>query len=143
MKNILLSFLLIFICQNLQSQIYFKNNYNKPVFVAVGYYRDWEEFKGWVTSGWFYVLPNEKKEVLSYNPMNENIYYYAETKGAEKVFEGDSPLLIHPVSEFTIINADKDYVKDENPTYNWAKFRELKKGSLDVLKSKYTIEFSY
>lgn len=124
-----------------KAQIYFNNSYNEPVWVSLAYYADTKEYKGWVTQGWFKVEPGEKKEVLSYNPMGQLIYYYAQT--TEKKFEGKSYLLVDPSDAFTIKNADKEYVKKENPKYAWYKFREVDKGLKDMVKLKYTIDLQY
>jgi uncharacterized membrane protein len=143
MRKLFLITLMILISQNYKSQIYFKNNTEKPVFVALVHYRSWSDFKGWVSDGWFYVLPNEKKEILGYNPFGQYIYYYAQTKDATQKFEGKHSFLVHPNDSFKIVNADKDYVKEEQPEYRWCSFREIDKGTMDVLKIKYTIELNY
>lgn len=126
-----------------RAQIYFNNNYDEPVWVSLAYFSDSKEYKGWVTKGWFKVEPGEKKEILSYNPMGQFIYYYAQTKDAAKKFEGKSSLLVDPIEAFTIKNADKDYVKKENSKLVWRQFREIDKGLKDMLKLKYTIDFRY
>ena len=143
MKTLLILIILTLTSLSLKSQIYFKNSYDEPVWVTLGFYSDTKEYKGWVTKGWYKVAPGEKKQILSYNPLSQNIYYYAQTKDAKKKFEGKASLLVHPTNSFTIKNADKEYVKNENSAYKWYKFRELNKGGIDIVKLKYTIDFKY
>ncbi len=142
-KSILTIAILFAALLTTRAQIYFQNNYDKPVWVAIGYYMSSSDYKGWVTSGWHKVEPGDKKEVLGYDPEDENIYYYAQTKGGAQKFEGQYSLLVDPKDAFTVKNADKPYVKDENPSFQWYKFRQIDKGSFDAFKIKYTINFSY
>jgi len=143
MKVILLTLTLILTSFVAKSQVFFNNSYDEPVWVALAYYRDTKEYKGWVTKGWFKIAPGEKKEILSFNPMGQYLYYYAQTKDAKKKFEGKTSLLVHPTDAFTIKNADKEYVQKEKPAYKWYKFREVNKGAKDIVKLKYTIDFKY
>lgn len=126
-----------------KAQIYFNNNYSEPVWVALAYPVDSKEYKGWVSTGWFKVEPGEKKSILNVNPNGQYIYYYAQTKDAAKKFEGEANLLCNPFDAFTIKNADKQYVKKDNPKYKWYKFRQIDKGIKDIVKLKYTIDFKY
>jgi uncharacterized membrane protein len=143
MKTFLFIFFLLLSSKNLFSQIFFQNNYNEPVWVCISYYSDGNEYKGWITKGWYEVAPGEKKSILNYNPMGRFIYYYAETREGKKKFTGKSTFLIHPSDSFKIKNADKQYVQNENPVYRWRNFREVERGDIDALKFKYTIEFNY
>ena len=126
-----------------KAQVFFNNNYSEPVWVSLAYFSNSKEYKGWVTKGWFKIEPGEKKEILSYNPTGQFLYYYAQTKDATKKFEGKTNLLAHPSDAFVIKNADKEYVQKENPKYAWYKFREIDKGLKDMVKLKYTIDFKY
>lgn len=143
MKTILFSLFLTLTTLTAKSQVFFKNSYDEPVWVVIGYYSDTKEYKGWVTKGWYKVSPGERKEILSFNPMGQYLYYYAQTKDAQKKFEGKTNLLVHPTDAFNIKNADKEYVQKETPAYKWYKFREVNKGGADIVKLKYTIDFKY
>lgn len=127
------------------SQILFKNNYSKPVFAALAWYQDTPEYKGWVSSGWYKVIPGERKEILTYKPLNGYIYYYAKEFDSDLEFTGNNAFIIHPTEAFRIKNANQQYVIDENSQYVWKRFREVKiDGSLlSAFKFSYTIDFSY
>ena len=143
MKSILILIIFLISQKVVFSQIYFHNNNSEPVWVCIGYYSDTDEYKGWITKGWYEVVPGEKKAILGFNPMGRYIYYYAETSYGKKKFTGNSVFLVHPGKTFKIINADKQYVQNETPAYRWRNFREVDKGDIDILKLKYTIEFYY
>lgn len=108
----------------MNSQVYFKNSYSEPVYVAIGYYKSTREYKGWVTAGWYKVIPGERRKVLSETPPGDCVYYYAESTVSSKRFEGKTSLLVHPKESFTIINANKQYVQDERPSYKWYSFKK-------------------
>ena len=124
-------------------QVYFNNKYNEPEWEAIGYKSESKEYSGWVSRGWFKVDPGETKEVLSQNPFNVYIYYYAETEGGKKKFEGNSTFIVDKKDAFFIKNADMNYVLKDNQNYTFYKFRELNKGNSDLWKLKYTIDFIY
>jgi len=143
MKKYALIFLLFFFSKGTFSQIYFRNNYSKPVLVSIGYLVDSKDFSGFVTRGWYRVIPGEKKEILSYNPMAQFIYYYAKAADGSEDFSGNLKLLVNNNDAFTIRNANKSYVKKEKPWLKWKSFRTVDKGLKDAFKLKYTIEFNY
>lgn len=122
-----------------KSQIYFHNNYTKPVIVVLGYYLNTDAFQGWVTEGWYTVDPGETTKLLDWLPLNHPICYYAQTKDGVKKFDGDASFLVDPTNAFIIKNADMQYVKDDNATYQWYKFRQV---HFTALLS-YTVEFNY
>jgi uncharacterized membrane protein len=141
MKNLLI---LLFTCllylQN-WGQIFFENNYERTVYVALGYYSETDNYSGWITRGWFKVIPGEKAELLNYNPTGQNLYYYVQTENGKKKFEGDVSLLVHPTDKFYIKNADKQDTKTKYPSYKYYNFIHVDKGNWDFLKLKYTIQF--
>ncbi|MFH0893728.1 MAG: DUF1036 domain-containing protein [Bacteroidota bacterium] len=136
--------LLVFLAVSMlgKAQVNFKNNYSEPVWVSFCYYLDTKTFKGWVSKGWYKVIPGQKTQLLEYLPEFKTIYYFAKTKNGAKNFEGTTGILVDESAAFTIFNADKDYVKKENPKYAWKKFREYKV-ELGSLKLWTTIDFNY
>ena len=141
-KSLLLLLTFIIVSSASKAQIYFKNNTDEPVYVAFCMYYDGNNSKYFGSEGWFKVEPGDKKEVSSAIGFNDNIYYYAYSSVSDKKYEGDVQLLVHPTDKFFIKNADKEYKKTENPTYEWRKFRhvDMKSGTLQL---KYTIELNY
>jgi uncharacterized membrane protein len=122
-------------------QVYFENNYDRTVFVAIGYYANSTNFQGYITKGWYKIPSGETKKILGYNPENQYLYYYATTEGSKKKFEGSYLMLMHPSDKFQIWDADKSETKTTYPSYQWAKFNQIDKGNWDFLKLKYTIKF--
>lgn len=141
MKNLLIFlFTCLMYLQN-WGQIFFENNYERTVYVALGYYSVTDDYSGWITRGWFKVIPGETAVLLNYNPSGQNLYYYVETENGKKKFEGDASLLVHPTDKFYIMNADKQDTKTKYPSYKYYNFIHVDKGNLDFLKLKYTIRF--
>lgn len=140
MKKILFLMLLV-ASMTSKAQVYFKNNYDKPVYVAVAYYMSTSDYKGWVSSGWYKAEPGDKVQLIGYLP-NSYIYYYAETTDNTKTFDGETSFLVHPTDAFTIKNADMDYVKTNDPAYEWKSFRKYDPGNT-AFKLYTTIDFSY
>ncbi len=146
MKKILIISSLILSFTIAKSQIYFKNNYSEPVWVSYVYYENTRKFDGWISNGWYKVVPGEKKMLLESNPFGRYVYYYAQSMAngkVKKAFDGKSSFLIHPTDGFNIKNADKEYVMKDNPSYKAVKFRKIDKGAGNFAKFKYTIEFNY
>lgn len=141
MKNlILLTFVFATYFYN-WGQIYFENNFDRTIYVALGYYSETDEFSGWITRGWFKVIPGETAQLLSYNPSGQNLYYYAQTENGKKKFEGDASLLVNPSDKFYIKNADLKDTQTKYPSYKYYNFIHVDKGNWDFLKLKYTIRF--
>jgi uncharacterized membrane protein len=143
MKKITLALLFAIGIFSVKAQIFFRNNYSKPVFVSVAYFAESKDFTGFVSKGWFRVIPGEKKEIVSYNPLSQYVYYYAKACDGTEDFPGNIKLLVNNKDGFTIKNANKSYVKDEKPYLKWKNFRTVDKGLKDAFKLKYTIEFDY
>ena len=116
------------------------NKSDRPVFVAIGYYLDSKDFKGFVTKGWYKCEPGYKKEVLGWNPTNEYIYYHVQDMNGNDL-GGKYSLLVDAKDAFNIRNADKAYVKESNSNYVWRNFREVDRNGVEQLKIKYTINF--
>jgi len=127
---------------NLDAQIYFKNNTNEPVYVALCMEYKNNSSNYWGTEGWYKVDPGDKIMISSAIGWNDNIYYYAESTISDKVYSGNTPLLVNPSDKFFIKNADKEYQKTQNPIYEWRKFRHIDMNA-GTLQLKYTITLNY
>lgn len=125
-----------------KGQLYFKNNTDEPVYVAICMYYNNKDSKYFGSEGWWKVEPGDKVEVSSAIGLNDNIYYYAYSSTSKKKYEGETNILAHPKEKFFIKNADKEYQKKEHPEYVWYKFRhiDMKSGTFQL---KYTIELNY
>jgi uncharacterized membrane protein len=142
--KIKLSLIVAFVIMALgaKAQIYFQNNTNEPVFVALCMYYDGSSSKYWGSEGWWKVEPGDKKEVSSAIGFQDNIYYYAFSSISNKEYAGDVNILVHPTNAFSIKNADKEYNQKENPEYVFKKFRHVNMNQ-GVLQLKYTIQLNY
>lgn len=126
-KNLLLCAALVLMNLSHKAQLYFKNNTNKPVWVAYAKWNDSKNQSHWFTTGWFKVEPGDNKELAAGVGLQDYCYFFAETANSEKMYEGDTELLVDRSSEkgFHIKNADKQYQKDANNNYTWVKFRKF------------------
>lgn len=141
MKKLLLV-LLFFASIVSKGQVYLQNNTDKPVKVAIAWYSSSSDFKGWYCAGWYTVDPGEKKELLTALPLNPQLYYYAKSTDGTKIYDGSTSLLADTTNSFNIKNADMAYVKTDNPTYTWLKFRDYKP-TMAVVKLWTTIELNF
>jgi len=138
-KTISLTILFIFGAIISKAQVYFHNNYSEPVLVAIAYYSSSSDFKGYYSSGFYRVDPNDKVTLLQgglglYSP----VYYYVKTVSGKTFDGGTTSFLVDPNNAFTIKNANEQYVQTENPTYQWYSFRQEPFSGLW-----HTIEFNY
>lgn len=120
-----------------RSQVYVKNNHSVSFRVALAYYESGSMFNGWITKGWFEILPGEEKAILHYNPTGKHIYYYAYSDSV--TINGNHLYLVDSKETFTIKDADKETTYTKNRNYLWHGFREIKREMSNV-KNKYIIQ---
>ncbi|MBK6834090.1 MAG: DUF1036 domain-containing protein [Bacteroidetes bacterium] len=115
MKFFKLVFLLTFVLVSFgaKAQLYFKNNTNEPVFVAICMFYDNKDSKYFGSEGWWKVEPGDKVQVSSAIGFNDNIYYYAYSSTSKKKYAGETKLIVHPKNKFFIKNADKSTIKNK------------------------------
>ena len=100
----------LFYVNKTQAQLKFRNSESKPLYVAVEYYIQTDEFEGWYSTGWYYIEPNETKTLIGGELAYKNYYFYArDTEGTEWRGGGKYSFVVEPSSEFKIKNADKEY----------------------------------
>ena len=107
------------------AQLYLKNNTSVPVWVAYAKWNDSESQNHWFTVGWYKVEPGDTKQLAAGIGLQDYCYYYAQTEGGAKKYEGQAKMLVDPVDGFDIKNADKQYQKDNNSNYEWRGFRKF------------------
>jgi uncharacterized membrane protein len=144
MKNLLKAFITMALCTLTSesfAQLNFQNNTNEPVIVTFAMQSNVRGFNGWISQGWYTVNPREKVMLSSSAGVNDNVYYYAITPHGYREFKGDQPFLTNKDgSTSTIRNADMEYVKSENPNYDWKLFRHV---VMPSFRLGYTINLSY
>jgi uncharacterized membrane protein len=107
------------------AQLYLKNNTSEPVWVAYAKWNDSKNQNHWFTVGWYKIDPGDTRQLAAGIGFQDYCYYYAETKGGAKKYEGKTKFLVDRGGEFKIKNADKQYQKDNNSNYEWHGFRKF------------------
>ncbi len=110
----------------LNAQITFTNAHSEPVYVAFAHYVAKTTGGYWMTQGWWTV--NSGSSHLAYETIgpNDSIGYFAVTTLSDTEFPGGKNLLVHPDEKFTLRNADQESVQQQNPQYEWRKFRIIR-----------------
>lgn len=142
MKKSLILIVFILTYLKVDAQIYFQNNTDEPVFVTLCMEYKSSSSKYWGSEGWYKVDPGDKIMVSSAIGWNDNIYYYAKSTISNKEYTGETRLLVNPTDKFFIKNANKDYQKTQNPSYEWKNFRHIDMNA-GTLQLKYTIVLNY
>lgn len=125
MKLTLLSLLLAIFFSRSCGQIMINNAGRIPIQVCIGWYEKTEEFKGFVTKGWYSVVPGQTAETeIPVNPPPTGIFYYIKNSKANSASSYFIPFLVGK-SNFLIRNADMEYVKQQNISYSWRYFQQV------------------
>lgn len=114
------------------AQLSMHNGKDVPYNVAIGYFHSSFKYSGWVTEGWITIEPGDTVQLMDLNPREKFIYYYAISQN--DTLSGYRKLLVHPTEKFKIIGAIMLSAKEENPAYEWYKFREVKRGMFRKFK---------
>ncbi len=72
------------------SGLYFRNDSNKTILVAIAYY--WHESESWVSQGWTEIKPGETRQVYPAYITDRYIAYLAKTD--TQTWEGDRPFWV-------------------------------------------------
>lgn len=125
-KRMVITFLLLFIYHGVFSQLIIQNNLTVPITFAIG----WEEtgnpnWTGMETKGWYTLYPGQTIEPgLYFSATDDHFFFYAKTlSGPFKEVTSGTKMLVHPTDAFDIKNCDMQYVKDQNPVYQWRMFK--------------------
>jgi len=111
MKNIIITIFFLFFVFNANTQIHITNSSSEPIFVAIAYYKNTNSFSGWVSEGWWKIIPGETKVCGSFLKDGDNTYYiHAHTAGLKQKWGNDAYLAVNSVDAFKIENCDKPYV---------------------------------
>jgi uncharacterized membrane protein len=140
MKKLFLLLILNLIVVSAKSQLYFKNESSKPVYVAYAMQNNSSDNESWYSHGWYSCDPGERIVLSTAVGLNPNVYWFAKTQDGKSEWNGknrdeSSDFLVKSKS-FQIKNADMQYVKDKDSSLEWKSFRHI---SIGVLQLKYTI----
>lgn len=143
MKKLLLLSFFVLSLKIASSQLYFKNNSSKPVYVAYAMQNNNKNNKAWYSQGWYSVDPGGRIQLSSAVGLNPNVYWFAKSHDQKSEWNGknrdNSASFLVSSEAFNIKNANLQYVLDQNPSYYWKSFRHIKIGTF---QTKYTIEIT-
>ena len=116
MKKIL--FVTVFVSivsfNNCYAQLLFKNELDKEIKYCIGYYHQSDTFSGWVTEGWYTLMPGALKVVVPGQLRSRYFYYYGFVNDSVRhTYQGSSGLLISD-KPFKILDADKPEKQGKN-----------------------------
>lgn len=112
----------------------FWNKTSKTITLAVGYYYYGQKWKGWVSEGWWNIVPGEKATInMPLNGsgyMNSNVYYCAKkVDGLGWGWSGENTFLVMD-ENFKIPNADKYETLSANRKFHFSSvFKKLEIGN--------------
>lgn len=86
------------------TRVYIKNNCRRTIYVAVHYLAGKNEPQSWQTRGWFTVAAGQKKHIADTH--NRYIYFYAETRLADKLYWGGEDFHWFEGNRFGFFKAD-------------------------------------
>ncbi len=120
-KNIVLILFLVLSIENLNAQLYLKNESSETISVCIGWYQ--ESSSGYVTKGWWNIEPGQTiSPGLSFTKLNDEFYYCA--KSATRTWGSEYNLLIRD-DAFEIKDAQSEETLKNNPSYEWASFNKM------------------
>lgn len=123
-KHYILSLLLL--CSSYcYSQLTVKNNTKVPIAFCIGWNEDNGSWAGLETKGWFTLYPGQSIEPgLYFTAADAYFFFYVRTlEAVPKEVTSGTKLLVHPTDAFDIKNCDMEYVKTQNPVYQWKPFK--------------------
>jgi uncharacterized membrane protein len=115
MKKLLVFLFLIF-CSASFAQIYVTNKTNEPIWVAIVTYQNGKSFTGYVSKGWYKVIPGERVNCGGVLSNGDNTYYvHAHNSSWTRSWGKDHYFAIDKTNAFRIENCDMKYtLKDPN-----------------------------
>lgn len=113
----ILSILFIAFSTSIFAQIYVTNKTEEPIWVATVTYQKNSGFSGYVSNGWYKVIPGERKNCGGKLKDGDNTYYvHANNASGTKTWGNESYFAVDKTDAFSIQNCDLDYVLN-NPNY--------------------------
>lgn len=111
MKNIFLLLFTCFLFFKSGAQVHVTNNASEPIWVALAYYSSSNKFSGYVSEGWWKLIPGETAILGSFLKDGDNTYYiHAHTSNYTKKWGAEVQLAVNSADAFKIENCDKPYV---------------------------------
>ncbi len=118
---------------SVNAQIKVTNKTSYPITICVAYYKSTSNYEGFISEGWWKIIPGETKVIGGKVHNGENTFYYYAYNETSK-WKGDNYFAITK-DKFEILNADKNYVLENNSKFYKQGFRKrtFHIGILDAL----------
>ena len=117
----LLSILFIAFSNSIFGQIYATNNTDEPIWVATVTYQKNGSFSGYVSNGWYKIIPGERKNCGGKLRDGDNTYYIHAHNESGSKWGSEKYFAVDKVNAFSIQNCDMEYVLS-NPNYKLVGF---------------------
>lgn len=155
MKKIVFLGLLLLLSYNIFCQsIWIENRFNEPLYVCIGYHTNKDGWTGYVSEGWWRVIPGEKKAIVPISKIDVDIIYlYACTNTKEPSDpwyrltdrEYGENIYVNMDGPFVIKNCRSDYVAKEHPEYTtvtaWREAIDIRKSLFSKPKDQTIVLF--
>lgn len=117
----LLSILFIAFSHSIFAQIYATNNTDEPIWVATVTYQKNGSFSGYVSNGWYKIIPGERKNCGGKLRDGDNTFYIHAHNESGSKWGSEKYFAVDKVNAFSIQNCDMEYVLS-NPNYKLVGF---------------------
>jgi hypothetical protein len=120
MKTLLLVLFIAF-SNSIFAQIYATNKTDEPIWVATVTYQKNGSFSGYVSNGWYKIIPGERINCGGKLRDGDNTYYIHAHNESGSKWGSEKYFAVDKVNAFTIQNCDMEYVLS-NPNYKLVGF---------------------
>lgn len=153
MKKIVILGLLVLLSYNIFSQsIWIENRFNEPLYVCIAYHTSKDGWTGYVSEGWWRVIPGEKKAIVPISKIDfDIIYLYAcNNEPSDPSYqltdrEYGEDIYVNMDGPFVIKNCRSDYVAKEHPEYTtvtaWQEAIDIRKSLFSKQKDQTIVLF--
>jgi hypothetical protein len=117
----LLSILFIAFSNSIFAQIYATNKTDEPIWVATVTYQKNGSFSGYVSNGWYKIIPGERINCGGKLRDGDNTYYIHAHNESGSKWGSEKYFAVDKVNAFTIQNCDMEYVLS-HPNYKLVGF---------------------
>jgi uncharacterized membrane protein len=134
-QKTIFAFLILFMSiGSAYAQFAVRNTSDKPIYVAYAKYESDSKYKGWVSHGWYKLIPGEKATLINWlNFSGGTVYVHAHSTDGDYQWGSDIYLVVDRDNAFSIKNCNLDYHTNSN--YVTRKFTKVATGD--------TKEFTY
>ena len=154
MKHIFFVLLLLLSYSSIGQYLWVQNCFDEPMYVCVSYQTTTNGWTGWISQGWWKVIPGERKAVVPLSDISCNLIYVYSHNGSncnipiELVGKNhDMTMIIDSNNGFKIQNCFSEYVIAEHPeyvkVYPWVETIDIRKPLFSRLKDQTIVLHKY